>query len=75
MLDPQLMLLQFHREDLIKAAERDRLVARANAGEPQLPDRLLLTTSAALIDTGLRMQTWYHIRRMRRDWACLHPAP
>lgn len=75
MLDPQIMLQQSHREDLIKSAERDRLVAQATTGEPQLPDRFLLSTSAALIGAGLHMQAWYHIRRMRRDWARLHPAP
>jgi hypothetical protein len=74
MLDPQIMLQRSHHEDLIKAAERERLVARATADKPQLPDRVLLTTSEAFIGAGLRMRAWYHIRRMRRDWARLHPV-
>jgi hypothetical protein len=75
MLDPQTMLQQSHREDLMKSAEQSRLAAQATADEPHLPDRVVLTTSAALIDVGLRMQAWYQIRRLRRDWARLHPAP
>ncbi len=75
MLDPQTMLQRSHREDLIKAAEHDRLVTRATAGEPVLPDRMLLSTSAALIGVGLRMQAWYQIRRMRREFTRLHPIP
>lgn len=74
MMDPEFMrqTAQYHREDdLRREAEQDRLAAQAHAGEPGLPDRVVLGVGDALVTTGQQLREWYHLRRLhrlQREW-------
>lgn len=69
-MDPELMrqTLQWHQDDLTSEAAHDRLAAHARDGQATLVDRMLLGAGGALVESGLRLQAWYHIRRVQRDW-------
>lgn len=75
-MDPELMrqTLQWHQEDLISEATHDHLAAQAHGDTPTLMDRMLLGAGDALVGSGLRLQAWYHIRRVQREWAHHHGA-
>ena len=74
MLDPSTLMPFSHRDELLKAAERDRLAAQAAFGTPRWTDRVLLAAGSALISTGLKMYAWYQLRRLRRNWAGIDSA-
>lgn len=69
-MDPQLMRqsLQWHQDDLEHEAEHDQLAAQARGEQPGMVDRALLSVGDALVGSGLRLQAWYHIRRLHREW-------
>jgi hypothetical protein len=71
MVDPTMGLepARSHRSDLLKAAERDRLVRTATADAPRLGDRVLLRAGDTLVGAGLRLYAWHQLRRFRRHAA------
>lgn len=75
-MDPELMrqTLQWHQADLATEAAHDRLAAQALGDHTTLMDRMLLGAGDALVGSGLRLQAWYHIRRVQREWLRHHGA-
>lgn len=75
-MDPELMrqTLQWHQQDLASEAAHDRLAAQVHGEQPTLMDRMLLGAGDALVGSGLRLQAWYHIRRVQREWLRQHGA-
>jgi hypothetical protein len=66
MLDPQTYRQQAHHNDLLRAAEHDRLVARATAGHPTALDQVLLRAGNLLVSIGTRLREQAQLRRARR---------
>ena len=72
MYDLDVRLTLDHREQLLRAAEHDRLVATATASRPSASDRAVLAASDLLVGAGLHLEHWARARRTRRALARLH---
>ena len=69
-MDPELLhqTMHWHQQDLRTEAEHERMALEAQSAQSTLVDRALLGIGDALVGSGLRLQAWYHIRHMQREW-------
>jgi hypothetical protein len=51
--------MQLHRKDLLREAERDRLLGLARQAQPRLGDRVLAAIGRALVAFGRKLQEPY----------------
>ena len=72
MRDLNLQLAQDRSQELLRAAEHDRLVATATAAQPRAADRVALAAGDLLVGAGQHLEHWARERRMRRALARLH---